>query len=252
MVGGIGGEMVKQADEERKMAANRDFETWRMQVLQSYKIGDENRAETRAIAGEKRGLVNRATERQTIVDETVANAPKLREVKVGDRKAEKLAEYDPDVMAARIDAESTSARAKADVDRETLTDQGNDPAYVAAIRRIAQAKHVEGLGSVAQAELARMGIKEKQANLDMILRFEQATDPAEKTKIKESLTVRGIIKPGEYDMEKVTESEVDDFGNVVKKTERTQRRRPDAKPTDKPGGKGGGKPWEKYGSTGSF
>jgi hypothetical protein len=226
MAGGIGGEMVKQADEERKTAANRDFETWRMEVLQSYKIGEEQRAETRAIAGEKRGLVNRATERQTIVDETVANAPKLREVKVGDRKAEKLAEYDPEVTAARIDTESASARAKADVDRETITDQGNDPNYVAAIRRIAQAKHVEGLGSIAQAELARMGIKEKQANLDLILRFENATDPAEKAKIKESLTVRGIIKPGEFDTEKVTEESYDAQGNLVKR-ERTQKRRPD-------------------------
>jgi hypothetical protein len=48
MAGGIGGEMVKQADEERKLIANKDFETWRLGVLNEMKAQDDIRTDARA------------------------------------------------------------------------------------------------------------------------------------------------------------------------------------------------------------
>jgi hypothetical protein len=79
MVGGIGGEMVKQADEERKTAAHRDFETWRMEVLQSFKLQDEARAESRTIAGEKRKVDMADTERTKQTQRIDAKAGELAE-----------------------------------------------------------------------------------------------------------------------------------------------------------------------------
>lgn len=224
LAGGIGGEMVKQADEERAMAGKRDFETWRMEVLDQYQQKSEARAEARTIASEQRGLVNRAQERAAITDETVANAPRLRQVKVDDAKATKLAEFDPEVTDARLSAEEKSARQKAKVDREETIATGSDPAYITALRRIAQAKHIEGLGSIATAELARLGIEEKKKVAALFEEYESTTDEGRKAKIKEMLTVRGVIKPTESETEKVTESEYDDMGNQTKKVERTQKR----------------------------
>jgi hypothetical protein len=226
MAAGIGGEMVKQADDARRLADNKDFTTWRLGILNEIKIQDDARAEARTIAGEKRGLANRAEERATITEETIANAPRLREVKAGDRKAEKLAEYDPDVTDAKLSAEEKSTRQRARVEREETVATGTDPDYLKAKRNLAQATHIEGLGSIAQAQLAKLGIEEKQKVANLIDRFETTQDPAEKARIKESLTVRGIIKPGEFDTEKVTEESYDAQGNLVKR-ERTQKRRAD-------------------------
>lgn len=247
-IGGVGGEMVKQADREVEMGAKRDFEKWRLEVMQAYKIGDEQRAEARTIDAEKRGLVSRAQERKNIVDETVENAPRLREVKVGDRKAEKLAEYDSEVTGARLDAEAQSARKKAEIEREETVKTGSDPAYLAAKRKLTQAGHVEGLGSVAQAALANLKIEELKKVNSLIEEFETTADPKRKAVIKESLTVRGIIKPGEYDTEEVTTTGYDAEGNEVK-TARKQKRRPESKAPAAP--PAGAKPWEKYGRTSS-
>lgn len=224
LASGIGGQMVKDADRENEMAGKRDFETWRLEVLDQYQQKSESRAEARTIDSEKRGLVNRATERAAITDETVANAPRLRQVKVDDAKATKLSEFDPEVTDARLSAEEKSARQKAKVEREETIATGRDPAYLAAKRKLAQAGHIEGLGSVAQAKLANLKLEELQQVNSLIKEFETTTDEARKAKIKEALTVRGIIKPTESDIEKVVESEYDDMGNQVKKVERTQKR----------------------------
>lgn len=223
LVGGLGEGMVENA----KTAEKRDFETWRMEILQGYKIADENRAEDRTIAAEQRGLASRAQERAAIHGETVQRAPELRQIKSEDVKASKLAEYDPDVTDARLGTEEKVARTKSRVEREELIATGTDPNYLKAKRNLAQATHIEGLGSVATAELAKYSLAEKQKVAELIDRFESTDDPVEKAKIKESLTVRGIIKPGEFDTEKITEESYDEAGNLIKR-ERTQKRRPEA------------------------
>ena len=238
---GFGGALVnqgerlgKQEDADLQMERDKKLQSWLLQAREEYAvkaegraeeraIASEGRADTRTIAGEQRGMTNRAAERGAIVDETVANAPRLRDVKAADRKAEKMVEYDPEVTGARIGAEETSARSKAKVEREGMIASGNDPQYVAALRRLSQAKHVEGLGSVMQAELAKLGIEEKKKVGALYEQYENSTDPKEKAAIKDKLTLRGIIKTGEFDTEQVATTTLDKDGNEIKTT-RTQRR----------------------------
>lgn len=154
-----------------------------------------------------------------VARDKVTNAPLEAQAKIA-------GEYSPELVDAKLGAEEKSARQKARVEREELIATGNDPAALRATRNLAQARHIEGLGSVAQAELAKLGIEEKQKVAALISEFESTADPARKAKIKESLTVRGIIKPGEYDTEEVTTEKMDDEGNVTK-TKRVQKRRAD-------------------------
>jgi hypothetical protein len=179
------------------------------------------------IAAEDRGIKNRTTERGLMFAESVERAPQLRDIKAADRKAEKMVDYDPEVTDAQLTAEEKKARSKAQIEREEMIASGSDPAYLKAKRNLAQATHIEGLGSVATAELAKYGLAEKQKVASLIDEFESAdTKPERKAQIKESLTVRGIIKPGEFDTEKVTEESYDANGNLIKR-ERTQKRRAD-------------------------
>jgi hypothetical protein len=135
-------------------------------------------------------------------------------------------ELSPEVVKAKAGQVGAEAEARSKAETKGLIDRGNDPTAVRAVRNLAQAQHVEGLGSVTQAKLAQLSIDEKEKVSGLIDEFETTTDPKRKAQIKESLTVRGIIKPGEYDTEKVTEEKTDKDGNVIK-TERTQKRRPD-------------------------
>lgn len=159
--------------------------------------------------------------RQTAQDE-LDNAPTKAQAKLKGDLA-------PEVTAAQARAEGEKAGARAEAERKETIAAGSDPNYVAAVKRLAQAKHIEGLGSIAQAELARLGIDEKKKVAALIERFETATDPAEKARIKESLTVRGIIKPGEFDTERVTTETMNEDGSTTK-VERTQKRRADGAP----------------------
>lgn len=68
--------------------------------------------EQATIRGEQRGIQNRATERGLIVDETVANAPKLRDVKAGDIKAEAMAKLDPEIQALQNKAKTEALTAE--------------------------------------------------------------------------------------------------------------------------------------------
>ena len=59
-----------------------------------------------AIAAEKRGIENRATERGQIRTEEIADEPRRRESKVADYKASKMAEYDPQIQELQRKAET--------------------------------------------------------------------------------------------------------------------------------------------------
>lgn len=179
---------------------------------------DLKTAPTRA---QSQSIVSRAA-----AQDEVDNAPLKGQAKAA-------SEYAPELVEARSKEEEQKQRTKARVEREETIATGNDPQYVAAVRKLSQAKHIEGLGSVRQAELAQLGIDEKKKVAALIERFETATDPAEKARIKESLTVRGIIKPGEFDTERVTTETMNEDGSTTK-VERTQRRQGGAAPAAKP------------------
>lgn len=123
----------------------------------------------------------------------------------------------------------------------------SDKDFVKSLRTEAEAKHVESAGSAAQAALAKMSIDEKRKVNLMIDEYENPnTTPERKASIMEGLKVRGIVKPGEFDTEKVTTETTDPETGAVKKVERTQKRTATAVPgaAATPTG-GAAKPWEK-------
>lgn len=135
---------------------------------------------------------------------------------------------------------------KGEAETKAITSRTNNPEYLKGVRSEAQAKHIESAGSVAQAALAKLSIDEKRKVDAMITEYEDpTTKPERKASIMEGLKVRGIIKPGEFDTEKVTTEKTDPETGAVTKTERTQKRTsvaPGAAAT--PTG-GAAKPWEK-------
>ena len=144
-------------------------------------------------------------------------------------KAEAVAEAAPilaggEAAAAPIKAAGDAAAApiKASADAAAQIIKTNTPGYLDSVTKEAGAK--ESLASRLQERLANLGIEEKRTVQALIKEYENpSTTPDRKAQIKDSLTVRGIIKPGEFDTEKVTTEATDEDGNTVK-TERTQRR----------------------------
>ena len=222
--------------------ADANIKLWGQQELQAQQQALEiakaktlaDFAEQKTIAAEGRGMTNRATERQAITDETIRNAPALRDIKVEDAKATKKAEYDPEIQALMRKAETeklTSAeQAKLDFYKT------NRAAIIGEKRDMARAGHIDdgaGLRAV-QIEAANLSLAEKKQANKLLDEYETTKDPARKTAIKESLINRGILKPGssEFDTEKVTTEKMNPDG-TTSKTEHTQRRRA----TDAPGAK---------------
>lgn len=136
---------------------------------------------------------------------------------------------------------------KGEAEAKSYKAKMSDKDFVKSLRTEAEAKHVESAASAAQATLAKMSIDEKRKVNSMIDEYENPnTTPERKASIMEGLKVRGIVKPGEFDTEKVTTETTDPETGAVTKTERTQKRTatsvPGASPT--PAG-GAAKPWEK-------
>ncbi len=155
--------------------------------------------EAAGIRAENRGMVNRAKERGAVVDETVANATRLRDVKAADATAEKTTEL------------NFYRDNQADILKRT--------------RDTARAGHIDdgaGLRAV-QIESANLSLNEKKEANKLMDEAETTQDPARKAAIMQSLTRRGVIKPGEHDIEKVTTEKMNDDGTTTK-TERTQKR----------------------------
>ena len=144
-------------------------------------------------------------------------------------KAEAVAEAAPilaggEAASAPIKAAGVAAAApiQASADAAAQIIKTNTPGYLDSVTKEAGAK--ESLASRLQERLANLGIEEKRTVQALIKEYENpSTTPDRKAQIKDSLTVRGIIKPGEFDTEKVTTEATDEDGNIVK-TERTQRR----------------------------
>lgn len=136
---------------------------------------------------------------------------------------------------------------KGQAETEALIARSNDPRYIKGVRAEAQAKHIESAASVANARLANMEIKNKEKVQGLIDTIENPdATPEQKASALEGLKVRGVIKPGEFDTEKVTTETTDPDTGAVTKTERTQKRAANKVPGAAPAPTGGApKPWEK-------
>lgn len=113
------------------------------------------------------------------------------------------------------------------VRREGVIASGSDPAYLKAERAIAMTRHFDsgaGLRKV-QEEAARLDLEGKKVAKALIDKYTAEKDPIKKAELIQEMTVRGLIKSGEFDTEKVTEEKTNPDGTVVK-TERTQKRKP--------------------------
>lgn len=103
--------------------------------------------------------------------------------------------------AKATDTELQSALTKNEVDRKTATTQAetdllvkrmNDPAYVAGLRKQAQATHIESAGSAAQAALARAQLDQIKTIGDLKTQLQQAVatgDKAGEQSLREQLGV---------------------------------------------------------------
>ncbi|MBQ1765097.1 MAG: hypothetical protein IIZ92_19670 [Aquincola sp.] len=103
--------------------------------------------------------------------------------------------------AKATDTELQAALTKNEVDRKTASTQAetdllikrmNDPAYVAGLRKQAQATHIESAGSVAQAALARAQLDQIKTIGDLKSQLQQAVatgDKASEQSLREQLGV---------------------------------------------------------------
>jgi len=183
-----------------------------------------------AIAAEKRGIENRATERGQIRTEEIADEPRKRESKAADYKASEMAKYDPEIQALQRKAETEKLTATEQAQLDFYTK--NKAGIIGQKRDMARAGHIDdgaGLRAI-QIQAANMTLDEKKAANKLMNDYEAATDPVVKAKLRESLVLRGVIKPsgGEFDTEKVTTEKTNPDG-TVSKTEHTQRRSGSAK-----------------------
>lgn len=151
-----------------------------------------------------------------------------------------------DEVKRNRDVEDVSRKGEAET--EVLTGRLNDPAYLKGIKAKAEAERApESLASVMNARLANMEIKNKEKVQGLIDTIENPNStPEQKASAVEGLKVRGIIKPGEFDTEKVTTETTNPETGAVTKTERTQKRAASSVPGAAPTPAGGAaKPWEK-------
>ena len=178
-----------------------------------------------AIAAEKRGIENRATERGQIRTEEIADEPRKRESKVADYKASEMAKYDPEIQALQRKAETEKLTANEQAQLDFYTK--NKAGIIGQKRDMARAGHIDdgaGLRAI-QIQAANMTLDEKKAANKLMNDYEAATDPAVKAKLRESLVLRGVIKPkdDEYGTEKVTEKTIDQATGKEITVERKQR-----------------------------
>ena len=178
-----------------------------------------------AIAAEKRGIENRATERGQIRTEEIADEPRKRESKAADYKASEMAKYDPEIQALQRKAETEKLTATEQAQLDFYTK--NKAGIIGQKRDMARAGHIDdgaGLRAI-QIQAANMTLDEKKAANKLMNDYEAATDPAVKARLRESLVLRGVIKPsdGEGGTEKVTEKTTDPVTGKEITIERKQR-----------------------------
>lgn len=209
----------------------------RQQALEELKHASAVRLDQYQNSPERRGRL-RAEE---ALDLEAKNAAALRS---------KTAEATDETLQSALRKNTAEdAKSKATAEAEIQKQFGNDPLYVQARRRIAQATHVDSAASVAQAELARMEIADRKRLGQLYdelatVEADAATDPDAKrdkarslmsqiTAIKSKNAPAGQRDP-ELDTEKVVEETTMPDG-TVRKVERKQVRRPGGAKQDGPG-----------------
>ena len=120
-----------------------------------------------AIAAEKRGIENRATERGQIRTEEIADEPRKRESKAADYKASEMAKYDPEIQALQRKAETEKLTATEQAQLDFYTK--NKAGIIGQKRDMARAGHIDdgaGLRKI-QMEAAQMALDEQKATAKM-------------------------------------------------------------------------------------
>lgn len=122
MAAGIGGEMVKQADEERKTDLQKNFETWKMGVLNEMKIQGEQREQGYKAQDEQRKMANADQARTAQVSRIDKAASGLADTAVGAKRSV--------VESGIADREAWTPEQQAAVDQSLANDKtaiANDP-----------------------------------------------------------------------------------------------------------------------------
>jgi hypothetical protein len=122
----------------------------RMKRLEEHRVATQEAA---TIRGEQRKIENDKTVRAQIVDETVANAPRLREVKVADARAVAQAEInlktDPKNVELIAAAEAAKAKYAAVAAKDLQAELLQDPKYLANMKAVLQVEHPERFAAAA-------------------------------------------------------------------------------------------------------
>jgi hypothetical protein len=176
------------------------------------------------IGTENRGILNATQNRAIIHSETVARAPELRQIKIDDAKEIAKAEYDPEIQAMKVKAETGMATAKEIAKIKVFND--NFTTMVRQEAALARAKHIDDGAALRniQIDAARLSLDEQKKVRDLIVESETSKDPERVAAIRNSLITRGILKPSAdgTDTQKVTTEEMTPTG--TRKTEFTQKR----------------------------
>lgn len=212
---GIIGQQMRDDSELKKQQA---FAQFQADLAERKAITLQKLQEELNIRAEGRGLDNRTKERQMVVDEGIANAPRLRDAQIEDFKAKKRAEYSPEMQDMELgadkrkrDAERGDRDANADSDLSYIqrkadasvgTEAKNLSGAHADYYRSARSATMGGIEARKNAELAQRAIVNafggelKSAEKMM----EQAMSPEDKAagqnavnKVQQKLSSVGIL-----------------------------------------------------------
>jgi len=148
-----GGALAEVGVEGMKAALEQDKIRLADELAEGRAVRSETRGETRQIATEKRAIENIPLIAGANADAAVANAPKLREIRVADAMAAKQAEIDvetnPDNVEARSKAKVLSDKIVSTGAAETTATLMKDPSYLKNIRDLALAQNPEKGAQIA-------------------------------------------------------------------------------------------------------
>jgi hypothetical protein len=166
-LGGLGKGLSDVAEQNAKQYGQEELQAKQAEIQAKRDAALADMHEKSTINAEGRGLMNRAQERAAIVEESIANAPRLRDVKVEDYKASKMAEYDPEIQALSNKAKTDSLTSE----EQTKLDfyKANEKEILDRTRNEARAKHIDdgaGLRAI-QMQTAKLMLEEKQAEMKM-------------------------------------------------------------------------------------
>ncbi len=212
------GDRMKADEDERKIKLQDELLMKRQMAIEALR-------EEQTIRGEQRGIANRSTERNQVRNEEIADEPRKRQGLIDTYKAQKKAEYDPELQGMAIEADTKKATAKNQAELDFYTK--NRTGIIGQKRDMARAAHIDdgaGLRAV-QIEAANMTLAEKKDAQAKLNEYETTKDPKRKMELREALVLRGVIKPsdGEGGTEKVTEKTTDPVTGKEITVERKQR-----------------------------